>query len=123
MIELTVIEKLDTDTFKQIYKEKGEHWLITALVEGSIGYHTPDHAKRIIKRALEGATKETCERCAACYNSDLLLMLAHDIRGLAYTETEYPAQFKRIIEAIKQISQLDEQHQSTISLLYPTLGI
>ncbi len=36
---------MDKDELKKILDEKEIHWLIAALVEGSIGYHTPSMQK------------------------------------------------------------------------------
>lgn len=116
-------EHLTTETLKQIYQEKGKRWLISALVEGSIGYHTPRHAARLIERALKGESKDHCERCDAVFKDDLLMMISHDIRTLSYLENNNPDRFNRVMKAVGLISQFDEGRQATFSLLYPTMGL
>ncbi len=69
---------MDKEKLKEILQEKGEDWLIAALVDGSIGYHTPQGAKRLIESALQGETKDYCERCLAVYKGDLLRMIEYD---------------------------------------------
>ncbi len=116
-------ENLTTKTLKQIYQEKGKNWLIAALVEGSIGYHTPRHAARLIERALNGETKDHCERCDAMFKDDLLKMISHDVRCLSYLESNIPDKYNRIIKAVGLISQFDDEHQTSFSMLYPTMGL
>lgn len=116
-------EHLTTETLKQIYQEKGKRWLISALVEGSIGYHTPRHAARLIERALKGESKDHCERCDAVFKDDLLMMISHDIRTLSYLENNNPDRFNRVMKAVGLISQYNEEQQGTFSLLYPTMGL
>lgn len=114
---------MDRDELKSIVDRKGMDWLIAAMVDGSIGYHTPPGAKRLIESALQGETKDYCERCLAIYKGDLLKMIEDDIEKLEYLEKHYPEKVKRLIETVKKISGLDQQQQTTISLMYPTMGI
>jgi hypothetical protein len=60
---------------KKLLDEKGKQWLVAAMVEGSIGYHTPRHAEILIERAISGETKDWCERCYACFGRDLFEMI------------------------------------------------
>lgn len=113
---------MDKDELKSIADRKGMGWLIAAMVDGSIGYHTPPGAKRLIESALQGETRDCCERCLAIYTGDLLRMIEDDIEKLEYLEKRYPEKVKRLIEAVKQISGLNQQQQ-TISLMYPTIVI
>lgn len=50
-------------------------------------------------------------------------MIEDDIKKLEYLEKRYPEKVKRLIEAVKQISGLNQQQQTTISLMYPTMVI
>lgn len=81
---------MNAEELREILQEKGIDWLIVAMVEGSIGYHSPKHAKRIIEEALSGQTKDYCERCMACYNCDLLAMIDSDIKRMKYLEEQSP---------------------------------
>lgn len=49
---------MDIEELREILEKKGMDWLIAAMVEGSIGYHSPQHAKRIIEDAIDGQTKD-----------------------------------------------------------------
>jgi len=109
------------DELKSILDRKGMDWLIAAMVDGSIGYHSPRGAKRLIENALQGETKDWCERCAACFGGDLMEMIGCDVMRMEYLEEHSPEKVKRLIETAKKISGLSEEQQSTISLMYPTM--
>jgi hypothetical protein len=114
------MDKVDLST---ILEEKGMDWLVAALVEGSIGYHSPKHAKILINRAIAGEVKDYCERCVACFNCDLMTMIERDVEIFERLEARDPQRSERIISVAKQISNLDEEGQSLVSLAYPTMGV
>lgn len=114
---------MNLEELKALIKKRGMDWLIAAMVEGSIGYHSPKHAKRIIEEALEGKTEDYCERCMACYGGDLFNMIESDIRDMEYLEEKVPKRYARILETVKAISSLDAEGQQTAGLMYPTMGI
>ncbi len=114
---------MDQIELKKVLDEKGMDWLIAAMVEGSIGYHSPPGARRLIEGALAGETKDYCERCLACFRGDLLLMIESDIEGMRYIEEKNPKKFKRVTDAVRQIASLDAQGQTVAGLMYPTMGI
>jgi hypothetical protein len=114
---------MDKEELKKVFDEKGMDWLIAAMVDGSIGYHSPTHAKRLIESALAGETKDWCERCTACFDNDLLQMIGCDVRRMQYIEQGNPAKFNRVMEAVRQISGLTQEQQGTVGLLYPTMRI
>jgi hypothetical protein len=114
---------MNADELKKLLKEKGMDWLIAAMVEGSIGYHSPKHAKRLIEDALNGQINDYCERCMACYGCDLLKMIESDIRDMKCLEEHVPTKFQRVIEAVKQITGLSAEDQVVVGLMYPTMGI
>ncbi len=114
---------MDKIELKKVLDEKGLDWLIAAMVEGSIGYHSPPGAKRLIEGALAGETKDYCERCLACFKGDLLLMIESDIKGMRYIEEKNSKKFKRVMDAVKQIASLSPEQQMTAGLMYPTMGI
>jgi hypothetical protein len=114
---------MDKMELKKVLEEKGMDWLIAAMVEGSIGYHSPPGARKLIEGALTGETRDYCERCLACFKGDLLQMIDHDVKGMQYIEEKNPAKFKRVMEAVRQISGMIQEQQMIIGLMYPTIGI
>ncbi|MFU8767152.1 MAG: hypothetical protein ACNA7I_05755, partial [Candidatus Methanoperedens sp.] len=84
-------------------EEKGEEWMIAAMIHGSIGYHTPKHAKIIIARFKEGYVKDTCERCDACFGTDLIEMLDSDIQTFKRKEEFAPDKAKNLVQFARQV--------------------
>lgn len=114
---------MNLEELKKLIAEKGMDWLIAAMVEGSIGYHSPKHAKCLIEEALEGKTQDYCERCMACYGCDLLKMIESDIRDMEYLEEKVPKRYARVLDAVKAIAGLDADGQQVSGLMYPTMGL
>jgi hypothetical protein len=102
-------------------QEKGKEWIIAAMVDGSIGYHTPEHAARLIDRYLSGQREDWCERCMACFNCDLEKMILSDIELFEAIEQRDPDYVKTVIQRVQVIRSLDPDEQMTVSLLYPTV--
>lgn len=117
-------EKINTpELLKKVIDEKGIEWVIAAMVEGSIGYHTPKHARMLINKALEGGTKDWCERCDACFGTDLFEMICFDIGLMKRMEERLPDKAARLVEAVKAISKMSDEAQMSVSLAYPTINI
>src|SRR5659263_335012 len=114
---------MDNVELSSILKKKGMDWLIAAMIEGSIGYHSPKHAKILIERAVAREVKDYCERCMACFNCDLMKMIERDVEIFERLEARDPKRSERIISVAKQIANLDEEGQSLVSLAYPTMGV
>jgi len=114
---------MDNVELSTILEEKGMDWLVAALIEGSIGYHSPKHAKILINRAIAGELKDYCERCVACFNCDLMKMIERDVEIFERLESRDPQRSERIVSFSKQIAKLDEEGQSLVSLAYPTMGV
>ncbi len=114
---------MDNVELSTILQEKGMDWLVAALIEGSIGYHSPKHAKILINRAITGELKDYCERCVSCFNCDLMKMIERDVEIFERLEARDPQRSERIVSFAKQISNLDEEGQSLVSLAYPTMGV
>jgi hypothetical protein len=114
---------MDNVELSTILEEKGMDWLIAAMIEGSIGYHSPKHAKILINRAIAGEVKDYCERCIACFNCDLLKMIERDVEIFERLEARDPQRSEGIVSFAKQIANLDEEGQSLVSLAYPTMGV
>jgi len=114
---------MDNVELNNILEEKGMDWLVAALIEGSIGYHSQKHAKILIERAVAGEVKDYCERCMACFNCDLMKMIERDVEIFESLEARDPQRSERIVRIAKQIANLDEEGQSLVSLAYPTMGV
>jgi hypothetical protein len=114
---------MDTAELKKILEEKGMDWLIAAMVEGSIGYHSPRGAKMLIEMALNGETRDACERCLACYKGNLLDMIESDIRCMRSLETNLPENASRLVQSMQRMSNLTQIQEMTFSTMYPTMGL
>ena len=114
---------MDIVELNSVIEKKGMDWLVAALIEGSIGYHSPKHAKILINRAIAGEVKDYCERCIACFNCDLIKMIERDVEIFESLEARDPQRSERIVSVSKQIASLDEEGQSLVSLAYPTMGV
>lgn len=114
---------LSRQEIEEVIKTKGRPWMVMALVDGSIGYHTPKHAEIIIDRFLEGEETDWCERCDACFNRDLKLMLTHDIHHLLYIEEERKEQYQRVLKKMEIFiaENADSSIVSSVSMMYPTM--
>lgn len=108
------------DSLKGFIEEKGENWAAAALVWGSIGYHTPDHAVRLIRKYVKGEKEDNCERCAAIFRKDLEEMVYFDLSRFINLDQD-----KQNIQIgyIKKVGQLSDEMQLTYGLAYPTSGI
>lgn len=104
-------------------EEKGEMWMVAAMVHGSIGYHTPKHAQKLIARLKEGNIRDFCERCDACFSTDLLAMLEYDIGVFERCGEFDPEKAKNLLNFAEKVSQLDSERQGSISLSFPTMGV
>ncbi len=106
-----------------ILEEKGEDWVVAAMVEGSIGYHTPKHARLLIRRFREGEREDYCERCIALFNCNLVDMVYWDVVRFERLEERYPEKVKKLLEFVKKVEKLDDGGQLAVSLAYPTMSI
>lgn len=105
------------DKVLEAIKEHGEEWVIAAMVDGSIGYHTPDHARAILHRFLKGEREDWCERCDACFAKDLTAMIGSDIYHLEQMSEE---RRNTTLTFVASLSKLSEEAQGSWSMLYPT---
>lgn len=108
------------DEILKTLEEMGEEWVVAAMIEGSIGYHSPAHARRLIENIKKGETEDYCERCATCFKRDLLAMMKHDIDGFRHVSQ---AKVERLLIAVQQLDRLSPVQQMTFSLMYPTAGV
>jgi len=114
------IDQQKVKKISQILKEKGETWVMAAMIESSIGYHTPLHAKNLIEKFKAGKYKDYCERCAACFNCNLVDMMHKDITYFEYLEESKPEKVRRLQQFVEKAINLDPMQQWTISMLWPT---
>ena len=108
------------NALEQYVNEKGLDWVVAAVVDGSIGYYTPEIAERMIKATLEGKLWIS-ERTLACYSGDQVQEILSDIRKFEYLERHYPDRAKAIIEFVKTWRNLNTADALTVGLMYPTL--
>ena len=94
---------MDIVELNRVIEKKGMDWLVAAMIEGSIGYHSPKHAKILIERAVAGEVKDYCERCVACFNCDLMKMIERDVEIFERLEARDPHRSERIVSVAKQI--------------------
>ena len=107
----------------QFIEKYSEEWLIAAIVDGSVGYYTPDLAKRLIDDWKKGVRRCYSERCMALYGCDLGKMLLSDFKKFEYLEKSGGT--KPIIERVKKIIEIERGSNPIvgmqISAMYPTL--
>jgi hypothetical protein len=106
---------------RRAINEKGRMYVIGAMVEGSIGYHTPNHASRLIDDFLAGKEECYCERAMALYHDDLITMMYWDV--YVFDNMQAVDRRDRIVKAVEVIMSKDSETQELISLAYPTMGI
>lgn len=108
------------DEILKTLEEKGEYWVVAAMIEGSVGYHVPGHARSLIKNIREGEIQDWCERCIACFKGDRLVMVKRDIDGFRHVSQTKVA---RLVKAVSQLDTMNSAQQMTFSLMYPTAGV
>jgi hypothetical protein len=116
-----MIEKEEINWLIAVIEEKGMSWVIAAMVEGSIGYHTPAHAKKLIEAFLNGEKENFCERCYCCYNANLEKMILSDVKSFECLEEYNPQKVERIIKYTEKMMGVDTMTAMTGSLMYPTM--
>lgn len=99
---------------------KGELWVIAALVDGSIGYYQPHSAQIAINRFKQGHIKWYSERCSACFRNNGPYMIYCDITRFEDIDAEKQG---AIITYCKNLINTDSETQLTYSMLYPTMNI
>jgi len=109
----------------RIYRDKGKPWLIVAMIEGSIGYHSAKHAEMIIDALLKNEYAGGGERCMACYQCDVVKMVFLDIQKMIDIESSDPKsrsyiKIKAMIENISKLLEMDTIQAMTFSAMYPT---
>ncbi|MEM2355489.1 MAG: hypothetical protein QXO00_04130 [Candidatus Bathyarchaeia archaeon] len=100
----------------------GRTWIIAAMVDGSIGYHTFQSAENVLECVLNNWFT-VCERTMALYHCDASLEVASDIFRFERLFRENPEKAKRILEFVKRLEGLSWDKAITISMMYPTITI
>ncbi|MEA2090404.1 MAG: hypothetical protein U9O89_06595 [Thermoproteota archaeon] len=101
-------------------REKGKWWAIVAMIDGSIGYHTPKSAEIRINQLMKGRYVYECERAMAIFNGDSISEIEHDFRCFKRVEEDNPEKVERLIAFAKKVAKMSWEGQSSISMLYPT---
>ena len=101
-------------------RDKGDLWVIAALVDGSIGYYQPRSASVTLDRFKAGDIHFYSERCSACFRNNGPYMIYCDIERFNEIDTDKQ---NAIVEYCKQIMNTDNETQLSYSMLYPTLNI
>jgi len=114
--------KDSVEAIRKIFKEKGEEWLIGALIDGSIGYYSVFSARRLIISVLAGRYV-MYERTSANFDGDAAKEILRDAGVFARLEETNPEKVKRVLEFVKATEKLDPIQQMTVGLMYPTMNI
>jgi hypothetical protein len=116
------IPKLNPE-IEAVLRDKGENWLIAAMVDGSIGYHSPGDARRLIAQYKDGARQCGLERCIACFGWDLEKMILWDIHRFTFLDKNAPELVKRRTAYIDAWAARPEDPFDMTGLMYPTQAL
>ncbi|MFZ2411581.1 MAG: hypothetical protein WAW23_08430 [Candidatus Methanoperedens sp.] len=108
------------DEILEVLNEKGLNWVVAAMIEGSVGYHSATHAMTLIEDIKNSATTDACERCMACFKGDLLAMVKYDLDGFSHVSQP---KVDRLVNAVSQLGKLSPVQQMTFGLMYPTTRV
>jgi len=109
------------NSIRNTLAQRGRDWVIAAMVEGSLGYHTPADADLLISDLIErGRTRDWCERCLVCYGGDLVAMIHSDIVTFERLEKVNPHRARQVVDFVKKVKRISATQQQTLGLLYPT---
>jgi hypothetical protein len=92
---------------EKMINEKGEDWIIAALVYGSIGYYSPHSAKIHLDRFRKHELASN-ERLDACFAGDSSRELEHDTRNFSSWEAIHPAKASALIDFVKKTKQVTD---------------
>ncbi len=110
------------DIIRKYVAERGLEWVIGAMVDGSIGYHSYWSAKHLIESVL--ANEYACsERTIAIFNGDPSKEILRDIRLFEDLERRNPEKVNRILKLVERMKSFDVIQEWTLSAAYPTLNI
>lgn len=110
-----------SELIKTIIEDKGRHWVISALIDGSIGYYCPTSADVFLKALERGETTSYRERSIACFNTNALAEFWHDIKQFIRVERADYDKVKRLVNFVANtIGKLSTEQSMAFSSLYPT---
>jgi hypothetical protein len=92
---------------EKMITEKGEDWMMAALVYGSIGYYSPHSAKIHLDR-LRKHELTSNERLDACFGGDSSRELEHDTRSFSSWEAMHPDKASALIDFVKKTKQVTD---------------
>lgn len=108
---------------EKMIDEKGEDWMIAALVYGSIGYYSPHFAKIHLDR-LRNRAFDSNERVDACFAGDSSRELEHDTRNFSSWEAIHPDKASELVDFVKKTKQVtDFAFNAGFSAAAPTSGM
>jgi len=102
---------------RAVHAEKGEAWIIAAMMDGSVGYYYPAFAQKQIRQYMKGDKESWAERTMAIYECDLEAEILHDITAFEYKTEE---QRQHLIELATNYLEGSYEDQMYLSLMYPT---
>ncbi|RKX44259.1 MAG: hypothetical protein DRP27_06870 [Thermotogae bacterium] len=108
---------------KKMVEEKGMLWAVAAMVEGSIGYHSPKSAEIRIRQLMEDRLVQGCERSHAVFAGDSIEEIEHDFKVFQAIEEQDPERAKRIMQIVEKVAKWKHESQVGFGLLYPTFNI
>ena len=97
--------------------------LAAAIMADSIGYAGPTHALLHVRDFKQGETKAYCERGSAIFGCDLDKLIKSAVHYWYRTEPEKRERLRKFAEEWKKVEERDPMAGSSISMLYPTMGV
>src|SRR5437879_8141697 len=82
--------------------------LTCAIVSGSIGYFSPNGARRVAERYLAGETRDWSERCLTLYGCDLRRMVEADVRYWNGWSEERREQVRTWVRAVSPLDTIGQ---------------
>ena len=113
-------------TLQNKVRKKGKYWAVSAMVDGSIGYYSPESSNNIIKDLMNGKVYGGSERCMSLYGSDGIAEIESDFKNFERKES-YNAKATKDLEKHIKILLTNKRErswaeQASGGLLYPTSG-
>lgn len=114
---------MNQELLRQIHetiKDKGENWVIAAMVDGSIGYYSPCIAARMLQKILKDG-RSYSERGMCCYGGDGLEEVSHDISCLRSIEARDQERVRQLVLYVQVTRNVDDfAFNAGLSCAYPT---
>jgi hypothetical protein len=122
VIECSDGTKYNNDSVKKSVKEHGLDWVVAAMVDGSIGYYSVVGAENMLNAVCKDQYA-CCERTDACFHSDPVAEIMHDVKCFEYLAQSNNGKVPKLIELVRELRKLSWEQQTTFSMMYPTSGI